>query len=138
MATADGTVIRRNYDKASGNTVGVRHGNGYESFYLHLSKFPSGLKVGDKVKQGDVVGFVGSTGWATGSHLDYRIKKNGKWVNPKKLSLPPADPVVDARRAEFAQRVARLDALLSEVPSDARTVVLEERVLPPGDASILQ
>jgi murein DD-endopeptidase MepM/ murein hydrolase activator NlpD len=138
MATADGTVIRRGYDKASGNAVGIRHGNGYESYYLHLSRYPRSLSVGDKVKQGEVIGFVGSTGWATAAHLDYRIKKNGTWVNPRKLSLPPADPVSEDRRPEFTQRVAQLHAMLAEVPREPTTVVLEERTLHEGSASMLR
>ncbi len=138
MATADGTVIRRAYDRASGNTVGLRHGNGYESYYLHLSKYPRGLKVGARVKQGDIIGYVGSTGWATAPHLDYRIKMNGKWVNPKKLSLPPADPVTEERRDAFAARVAQLHALIEGIPEGATTVVLERKTLLGESASTLR
>jgi len=80
--------------------------------------------MGAKVRQGEVIGYVGSTGWATAPHLDYRIKKNGKWVNPRRMSLPPAKPVPDAQRAEFMENVARLDGWLQAVPEDASTLVL--------------
>lgn len=131
MATAGGVVIRRSYDRAGGHTVGLRHGNGYESYYLHLSKYPSGLKKGDRVEQGDVIGFVGSTGWSTGAHLDYRIKKNGKWLNPKKLSLPPADPVAEERMEDFQRQVARLASLIEGLPDETTTLVLNPRELAP-------
>ena len=125
MATADGTVIKRTRDRASGNFVGLRHGNGYESYYLHLSRFARSAPVGAQVRQGDVIGYVGNTGWSTGPHLDYRIKKNGKWVNPRKLSLPPADPVAEADLPAFRELVARYDTMIASVPVDAPTLVLE-------------
>jgi murein DD-endopeptidase MepM/ murein hydrolase activator NlpD len=116
LATADGVVIKRARNRGSGNHVGIRHGQGYESYYLHLSKFPRELKVGDRVRQGDVVGFVGSTGWATAPHLDYRIKKNGKWTNPKKLDLPPAEPIADSQREAFErERLVMLEQLLDQL-----------------------
>jgi murein DD-endopeptidase MepM/ murein hydrolase activator NlpD len=124
FATSDGTLIKRTRDRASGNFVGIRHGNGYESYYLHLSRFVKGQREGRKVKQGDVIGYVGSTGWATAPHLDYRIKKSGKWVNPKKLDLPPADPVADARREEYAAEVERYDRMFASVPAAETNFVL--------------
>ena len=124
FATSDGTIIKRTKDKGSGNFVGIRHGNGYESYYLHLSRFAKGQSVGQKVKQGDVIGYVGQTGWATAPHLDYRIKRNGKWVNPRKLDLPPADPVSDDARPAFAREVGRLDALIATAPEAETNFVL--------------
>ncbi len=124
FATSDGTIIKRTRDRASGNFVGIRHGNGYESYYLHLSRFVKGQREGQRVKQGDVIGYVGSTGWATASHLDYRIKKNGKWVNPKKLDLPPADPVADPQREEYAATIERLDSMFAKVPATATNFVI--------------
>jgi murein DD-endopeptidase MepM/ murein hydrolase activator NlpD len=124
FATSDGTLIKRTRDRASGNFVGIRHGNGYESYYLHLSRFVKGQREGQRVKQGDVIGYVGSTGWATAPHLDYRIKKNAKWVNPKKLDLPPADPVADPRREEYVSTVERFDSMFAGVPATATNFVL--------------
>ena len=125
MATADATVIKRSRDGASGNFVGLRHGNGYETYYLHLSRFASGINVGTRVKQGQVIGYVGNTGWSTGPHLDYRIKKNGMWINPQKLALPPAAPVRDDYREAFARLVSEFDEMVAAVPGDRPTLVLD-------------
>jgi len=117
FATSSGTIIQRTKDKASGNFVGIRHGNGYESYYLHLSRFAKGQSIGQRVNQGDVIGYVGQTGCATAPHLDYRIKRNGKWVNPRKLDLPPANPVSSELQPVFAQRVEFFDGLIDQAPA---------------------
>lgn len=135
FATGDGTIIERHRDKASGNFVGLRHGNGYESYYLHLSRFVKGQRVGQKVKQGDVIGYLGDTGWATAPHLDYRIKRNGKWVNPRKLDLPPANPVGDDDREAFSAEVARLDEMVQEAPADVTNFVLARTPANVGESS---
>lgn len=134
FATGDGTIIERRRDKASGNFVGLRHGNGYESYYLHLSRFVKGQRVGQKVKQGDVIGYLGATGWATAPHLDYRIKHNGKWVNPRRLDLPPADPVGDERRADFETEVARLDGMMDRAPEGVANFVLARTPAPRAES----
>lgn len=115
FATADGVVIKRTRNRASGNFVGLRHGNGFESYYLHLSRFDSDAQVGNRVKQGDVIGYVGQSGWATAPHLDYRIKKNGRWSNPRTLDLPPAEPVAAERLEEFSANRDRMLTLLDEI-----------------------
>jgi murein DD-endopeptidase MepM/ murein hydrolase activator NlpD len=135
FATGDGTIIERRRDRASGNFVGIRHGNGYESYYLHLSRFVKGQRVGQKVKQGDVIGFLGSTGWATAPHLDYRIKRNGKWVNPRNLDLPPADPVSEDRRNAFEAETARLDEMITSAPDGAVDFVLARTPARTGSAA---
>lgn len=125
MATADAVVIKRTRDQASGNFVGLRHGNGYETYYLHLSRFASGVREGVRVKQGQVIGYVGNTGWSTAPHLDYRIKKNGTWINPQKLALPPASPVREAYREAFAALVSEYDGMIAAIPQDRPTLVLD-------------
>ena len=130
FATSGGTIIKRTRDKASGNFVGIRHGNGYESYYLHLSRFAKGQKVGQKVNQGEVIGYVGQTGWATAPHLDYRIKRNGKWVNPRKLDLPPADPVSDELRPVFTSRIEFFDGLMDDAPATEANFVLSRSPAP--------
>lgn len=87
-ATADGKIIKRGYEKGGGNFVKIRHPNGYETTYMHFSKFANGHKVGSYVKQGEIIGYVGSTGYATGPHVDYRVTKNGKYVNPLAFKAP--------------------------------------------------
>ena len=122
QATGDGTVMVATRNKANGKYVKIRHNNNYISYYLHLSRFGPGVKSGVKVKQGQVIGYVGSTGYATGPHLDYRIKKNGRFVNPRSLKLPPANPVSEVKMADFVALRDRLISSLSRVPiEDSRT-----------------
>lgn len=99
--TASGVVTFMGWDGGGGKTVKVRHPNGYLTAYLHLSRFPPGLRVGDRVRQGEVIGYVGSTGLSTGPHLDYRVQQNGRWIDPLGLRSVPADPVPTTRLAEF-------------------------------------
>ncbi len=89
------------WGKGAGNYVVLRHTGGYESMYLHLSGFAKGMKKGIKVRQGQVIGFVGSTGYSTGPHLDFRMKKDGKFVNPAKVLAPRSEPVTAKTLPEF-------------------------------------
>lgn len=90
----DGTVVLCGWDShGGGNRIKIRHMNGYETAYLHLSKFASGIKSGARVAQGQTIGYVGSTGVSTGPHLDFRVWKDGKPVDPLKMISPPADPL---------------------------------------------
>jgi murein DD-endopeptidase MepM/ murein hydrolase activator NlpD len=91
--TGSGTVRFAGWDRGGGKTVKVRHPNGYLTAYLHLSRFASGIRPGRRVRQGDVIGHVGSTGLATAPHLDYRIQRDGKWINPLNLDNKPAEPI---------------------------------------------
>jgi len=112
-AIADGTVMRKSYDRNNGNLIRLRHPNAYESTYIHLSRFGRGIKKGTKVKQGDIIGYVGSTGLATGPHLDFRIFHNGKPINPLKIKSTPAEPIASHNKDEFAETVAMLRERLS-------------------------
>jgi murein DD-endopeptidase MepM/ murein hydrolase activator NlpD len=134
FATSDGKIIKRTRDKASGIFVGIRHGNGYESYYLHLSRFAKGQSVGKTVKQGEVIGYVGNTGWSTAPHLDYRIKRNGKWVNPRKLDLPPADPVTDEMRPTYVKRVEFFDGLMEDAPTNELNFILSRSPAPVSES----
>ncbi|MEM8485279.1 MAG: peptidoglycan DD-metalloendopeptidase family protein [Bacteroidota bacterium] len=101
-ATADGVVTEAGYSKYNGRYVKVRHNSTYTTQYLHFSKIEKGVKSGVKVKQGDVIGYVGSTGLATGPHLCYRFWKNGKQVDALREKLPTTvEPIKDELRAEF-------------------------------------
>lgn len=92
-AIGDGTVISAGYNGAAGNMVKIRHSNGYMSGYLHLSRYGAGVKTGAHVSQGQVIGYVGSTGRSTGPHLDFRIWKNGSPLNPLKMESPSVAPI---------------------------------------------
>jgi len=104
----DGTVIEKGYKGGGGNTVKIRHNSVYTTAYLHLSKYGKGVEVGRHVSQGDVIGYVGSTGNSTGPHLDFRVWKNGQPVNPLTLEAPAADPVPAALMTEFTAVVDSL------------------------------
>ncbi|QTN37913.1 peptidoglycan DD-metalloendopeptidase family protein [Cryomorphaceae bacterium] len=100
-STADGVVTKRGYTRGNGNYVKVRHNSTYETQYLHMSKFVADVKVGTRVRQGQAIGYVGSTGLATGPHVCYRFWKNGVQVDPFKEDLPPSEPIKDENRARF-------------------------------------
>jgi len=93
MAVADGVVSKRAYTKNNGYYVKLKHDKMYSTQYLHMSKFKKDVKAGSYVKQGDVIGYVGKTGLATGNHVCYRFWKNGVQVDPRSQNLPPPDPM---------------------------------------------
>ena len=101
MSIGDGVVTSRKYEGAGGNTVRIKHNSVYSTAYLHLSGFASGLKVGQRVRQGEVIGYVGSTGRSTGPHLDFRVWKNGSPINPLKMDSPPAEPLKSENKPAF-------------------------------------
>ena len=93
MSIGDGTVTSIGYEGAGGNTVRIRHNSVYTTAYLHLSRYASGLKVGQRVSQGEVIGYVGMTGTATGPHLDFRVWMNGSPINPLTMESPSVEPL---------------------------------------------
>lgn len=111
MSIGDGTVTSMKYEGAGGNVVRIKHNSVYSTAYLHLSGFASGLKAGKRVRQGDVIGYVGSTGRSTGPHLDFRVWKNGSPVNPLTMDSPPAEPVKEELRPAFEAAVASCRAM---------------------------
>jgi murein DD-endopeptidase MepM/ murein hydrolase activator NlpD len=100
-STANGTIIAATYTKNNGNYVKVRHNGTYTTQYLHMSKIKPGIRKGVFVKQGDIIGYVGSTGLATGPHVCYRFWKNDKQVDPFKQRLPPGDPINKENREAY-------------------------------------
>ncbi|MBR76708.1 MAG: peptidase M23 [Flavobacteriales bacterium] len=99
--TADGVVTKASYTRNNGNYVKIKHNNTYTTQYLHMSKIKSGIKRNVKVKQGQIIGYVGSTGLATGPHVCYRFWKNGRQVDPYKQTLPPGDPIKKENFEDF-------------------------------------
>ena len=98
----DGIITKVGYQKGGGgNYVKIKHNSVYSTTYMHLSGFGKGVRQGVYVKQGDVIGYVGSSGLATGPHLDFRFYKNGSAVNPLKVEAPPVEPVHEANRSAF-------------------------------------
>jgi murein DD-endopeptidase MepM/ murein hydrolase activator NlpD len=114
QATADGTVASAGWSNSYGNIVTIRHPNGYETRYAHLSRFASGMRAGAKVSQKQVIGYVGKTGLATGPHLHYELRKGGSAINASRAKLPDAPPIAPEYREEFTriatERFGLLDA----------------------------
>jgi murein DD-endopeptidase MepM/ murein hydrolase activator NlpD len=123
-AVADGEVIYRARAGGFGNLVKIRHSNGYVSYYAHLSRFAKGLKLGQKVAQKQIIGYVGQTGLATGPHVCFRIAKNGQYVNPARLRTPAGEPVPQELFSTFRTASA---ILLAEL--DAGTLFAAENPL---------
>jgi murein DD-endopeptidase MepM/ murein hydrolase activator NlpD len=123
---ADGVVDFVGTNGEAGRMVRVRHTGGYQTAYLHLSAYAPGLRVGMRVSQGDFIGKVGSSGTATGPHLDYRIIKNGTYVDPiaELKRMPKGEPIGADRLAEFSgvrdARLAQMTALLSNPGAAAK------------------
>jgi len=112
QATADGKVTFAGWDGASGRKVRIQHKNSYETMYLHLSGFGAGIRAGAQVMAGDLVGYVGSTGDATGPHLDYRVSYHRSPINPLGQKFKPADPVRKEFRDAYKEEARRLRMLL--------------------------
>lgn len=118
LSTANGTVTEARYKRNNGNYVKVRHNSTYSTQYLHMSKIKSGIRPGVYVQQGDVIGYVGSTGLATGPHVCYRFWKNGRQVDPYKQKLPPSKPVKEDSREEYNMFKDSLLTILQSIPTD--------------------
>lgn len=98
----DGVVVKKGYQKdGGGNYITIKHNGVYTTSYMHLSRFESGIKPGNKVKQGQTIGYVGATGLATGPHLDFRVYMNGSPINPLNMKSPPVAPVKDENKVRF-------------------------------------
>ena len=114
LAAGDGKVITASRSNSNGNFVVLQHGEEFVTKYLHLSKFANGVKKGKKVKQGSVIGYVGSTGWATGPHLHYEFLVNGSHMNPRTVKLPDANPIPADEQHRFAQTTVPILSLLED------------------------
>ncbi len=123
-ATADGTVELAGQQGGYGNVVVLRHKNGITTLYGHLRGFASGIRRGARVAQGDVVGYVGATGWATGPHLHYEFRVNNQHRNPLTIAMPTAEPVAPQRMAAFLAAAEPLAAQL-ELLADVNVAALE-------------
>lgn len=102
-AAGAGRVVARGYNRGHGNYIKIRHNGSYETLYAHMSKFVKNVKVGTNVRQGQTVGYVGSTGLSTGPHLHYEIIKNGKHVNPMTVKLPAISNLNSAEKKKFLE-----------------------------------
>lgn len=128
----DGAVVGKGWDNGGGNYVKVRHAGGYETTYMHLKGFARGLCTGQRLHQGQLIGYVGSTGLATGPHLDFRMKVAGRYVNPRTIKSVPADPVPSKLMAAFKDHIGPLRTKLKQggsLTAQAGPVVMNPRPL---------
>lgn len=123
-AVADGTVASRRWNGGLGRTIQIRHSNGFTSYYGHLSRFAAGLRVGDRVRQKQVIGYVGSSGLSTGPHVDFRLRTGAGFVNPRKVHFPKGKPISVQNYPAFE---GTRDALLVRFHGYAPDGVLEVR-----------
>ncbi len=133
-AAGDGVVVEASRNKANGRFLRIQHTNSsYETYYLHLARYAKGIQKGTRVRQGQVIGYVGASGYATGPHLDFRVRKDGRFVNPRTLVLPPADPVADPLRPTFEILARLYDETLDnlDLESGPHQVALVQSRRPP-------
>jgi len=115
MASGDGIIVKARWCGGGGNCVKIKHNSTYQTVYAHLSKFGKGIKKSVRVKQGRIIGYVGSTGMSTGPHLHYEVIKNGKKINSQTLKLPSGKILKGKERERFEIARIKIDVLKSEV-----------------------
>ena len=118
MASGDGKVMKAGWCGGGGNCVKIKHNSTYQTVYAHMSKFGRGIKRGVKVKQGQIIGYVGSTGLSTGPHLHYEVIENGRKINSQKLKLPSGKILKGEERKRFEVRKIKIDVLKSNLISE--------------------
>ena len=116
-ASGNGTIEKEGWESGYGKYVRIRHNNGYETAYGHLSAFARGIEEGKRVRQGQVIGFIGSTGLSTGSHLHYEILVNGRFVDPMRIKLPRGRELQGPMLASFEQERERFDSIMARKPA---------------------
>ncbi len=138
-AVADGVVTFKGWGGGGGNTLKIKHAGNLVTGYLHLSKFAKGISQGTRVSQGQVIGYVGSTGTSTGPHLDYRIWKNGTNIDPLKVPQEPAEPINKENTAAFEHIRDRIVAELNgEATPEMIVTQLDSIVMPVADTTKME
>jgi len=120
MASGSGTIILAKWCGGGGNCIKIKHNSTYQTIYAHMKSFAKGMKPGKKVKQGQIIGYVGSTGMSTGPHLHYEVIVNGKKVNSQKLKLPSGKILKDNERKQFEIHRIKADVLIAELISQKK------------------
>ena len=115
LASGSGTITRAKWCGGGGNCIKIKHNSTYQTIYAHMKSFAKGIKVGKKVKQGQIIGYVGSTGMSTGPHLHYEVIVNNKKVNSQKLKLPSGKILKDEERELFEIHRIKTDVLIAEL-----------------------
>jgi murein DD-endopeptidase MepM/ murein hydrolase activator NlpD len=115
MASGSGTITRAKWCGGGGNCIKIKHNSTYTTIYAHMKSFAKGIKVGKKIRQGHIIGYVGSTGMSTGPHLHYEVIVNGKKLNSQKLKLPSGKILKDNERTQFEIHRIKTDVLIAEL-----------------------
>ncbi len=115
LAVGDGVITKAGWGGGGGKTVKIRHNSNYQTAYLHLSRYGKNIRIGTVVTQGQVIGYVGSTGLSTGPHLDFRFYKNGTPVDPLKIDAPSADPITKENFLAYSQERSRLQMVMDDI-----------------------
>ncbi|NJM34307.1 MAG: peptidoglycan DD-metalloendopeptidase family protein [Rhodomicrobium sp.] len=126
MAAGNGTVELAGRHGGNGNYIRIRHGNGYKTAYSHMSRFAPGIKKGVKVRQGEIIGYVGSTGLSTGPHLHYEVLINNRFTNPQKIHVPRSRQLNGRLLTEFRKEIVRLDELMHRAPVKTRIAAADD------------
>ena len=131
-AAGGGRVVAAGRNGGYGNYIRVRHSGEYSTAYAHLSRFAKGVKAGQRVRQGQVIGYVGTTGRSTGPHLHYEVLRNDQQINPLEIKQPPATQLAGADLERFNEEVARIDRLRGDLPGS--TQIASKADQPPAAA----
>jgi len=118
MASGSGTVVLAKWCGGGGNCIKIKHNSTYQTVYAHMKSFAVGMKAGKKVKQGQIIGYVGSTGMSTGPHLHYEVIVNGKKVNSQTLKLPSGKVLKQGERKQFEIHRIKTDVLIAELVAE--------------------
>ena len=136
-SVGDGTVIEARYTSANGNYVKIKHNGTYTTQYLHMSKIGKGIRAGARIKQGQVIGYVGSTGLATGPHLCFRFWKNGKQEDWLREKIPPSEPILSQNKLAFETKKSEALILLANIPvtgENPKLVAQTQDLIPVGSS----
>ena len=120
MAAGNGTIVKAGWSSGYGRRIELQHTNGYTTTYNHMSGFGSGIREGVKVSQGQIIGYVGSTGLSTGPHLHYEVLVNGRYMDPMRIKLPKGRTLDGEMRTVFEAERYRVDTLLDRVRKPSR------------------
>ncbi|ACF14688.1 Peptidase M23 [Chloroherpeton thalassium ATCC 35110] len=128
-SVGDGVVVEKRWSKGGGRTLKIRHNSNYQSGYLHLSGYAKGIVKGARVKQGQVIGYVGSTGLSTGPHLDFRFWKHGRLTNYLQMEFPPTHPVNPEKKGDFMNLMAGYKSQLDKLEPSSNDVAIAASTL---------